>query len=49
MNEDYQKTCTFAPNLNNNTDKKNRRKFDEFINDQEEYQRKIANKLNDVK
>jgi len=48
INEENKKICTFAPNTNN-TDKKNRRNLEQFLNDQQEYQRKIAIKKQDVK
>jgi len=47
INEEYKKIHTFAPNTNNN-DKKNRRNLEQFLNDQEEYQKKIASKKMDV-
>lgn len=47
INQEYKKIHTFAPNTNN-TDKKNRRNFEQFINDQEEFQKKIASKKMDV-
>lgn len=48
IDDEYKKICTFAPNTNN-TDKKNRRNLEQFLNDQQDFQKKIAIKKQDVK
>ena len=47
INEENNKICTFAPNTNNKN-KKNRRNLEQFLNDQEEFQKKTAIKKQDV-
>jgi hypothetical protein len=48
IDQKYKEVCTFAPNTNN-TDKKNRRNLEQFLLDQQEFQKKIATKKQDVK
>lgn len=48
IDNDYKDICTFAPNTNN-ADKRNRRNLEQFLYDQQEFQKKIASKKQDVK